>query len=950
MYKTIRKKVASTVSQIEITDNFAWGKWLKESPVHHKVVEGFDPSLYDTSHLNSWLEKPVSKKRRFDFKEAFIFPESKHLILKKLKTNAVFFGIGKIEIKKINLLDLETALKKKIDKTNFEFRPVRLKEVFSTPLQSDIQEFSFRLKSDIIKINLLEADNLSKDKLTSTGVDVEQLIPKPPKIYKVKIIGLDKIKLSKIYYLKNISLHEVRLLRESYKPLSKPIINIEELKYFGFEEKKKPEVIIEDIIPDIINQEELIESEAELEIFPEQLPIIINESFEDSETPEDLEIEKESEPVDLEKDIKIPEGISETAEVKVKKTFESVIETPEIPEVISKVTEETGEADETDEDERATEDASEVEDDYENNFESLYSFQETGAEFLLDSKRAVLADELGLGKTLQVIAALKNNFAGKKIKSAIIICEELEIGSRGQIPGENDGWIGHLHQKASELKVETAKGTAPERKKQWKNLPDVLVISYDSFFSDIDGSIIDLKELKKVGCLVFDEIQILFDNKTYKTSKLPKSINPKYLWALSSHPEDSLKEKVDKVFKDKLSIKNYLGRSKKEIEADNPNITWVNKWLTLDDEQSVEYNEAFATAKEKVQWFLASGNPLRFNANVFTLLHQLKQVCNFSEKKGKSKKTALLLEQVNRIAENKKKVVIFSQYDKSGTKKIEDILKKNNISFLSYAPGMSTKEMETTLKNFTSSASKGITALVAGVKPSRIKIPAGDIPYVIHFDTWWNPASLWQTEEALSGSLKKESKNLTVYSYLMKNSVEERIHSLLFNKGFLNKQIMETINPDSISEMITNPEWLEIFDMPDEEYKQKYQKGLLETEKRIDSYSLSDFALRMINFLTKLGYKNLDTSENKAGDSIDIRGIYKKAKFDQQMCTRFLLKDIVTEDEVNTHLAVLKEKTNNGKVFLITKGSFETDKSNYSNEALIDRNALINYFYQFIII
>jgi hypothetical protein len=184
----------------------------------------------------------------------------------------------------------------------------------------------------------------------------------------------------------------------------------------------------------------------------------------------------------------------------------------------------------------------------------------------------------------------------------------------------------------------------------------------------------------------------------------------------------------------------------------------------------------------------------------------------------------------------------------------------------------------------------------------------------------------------------------------MKDTVEERIHSLLYRKGFLNKCIMETVNPDTIAEMITNPEWLEIFDMPDEEYKQKYQKGLLETEKRIDNYSTIEFMERGKNFFSKLGYKNLAGSEGKSGSSFDIRGIYKKSKFDQQMCARFLLKDITTEDEIKKHLSELKEITNNGKFFLISRGSFEGDEIIISNEILLDRNHLINYFYQFIVI
>ena len=940
MIKSIRKKVASTVSEIEKTEDFAWGKWLKEPSLNEYTIEGFQTSLLDTTLFNSWLEKPAFQNKRFNFRETFIFPESPNLHPKKSKTHTIFFNLEKTESKKITLFDRQFKYDHRPEKVELRNIPVEVRLVKWDLPQTKVEEKPWELKPVILKINLLNANNLALDKSTAKGLKVEvKLITQPPKIYKVKITGLDKIKLAKIYYLKNISLHDVRILRDSYNLLNKPAIEQQELKYFVTEEEKKPEILHEETIAEEIKLPEIIESK---EVYNEFTDKSINQQMSellsgDSKPFVDViqnEIYLEPE---KEKEIDAPvldENINEEKEeyfLEVKKKTE-----PEEAEEPVEVEE--------------PEDTDEDENDHENEFEFLYDFQETGAEFLIDSKRALLSDELGMGKTVQVIAALKNSLKANKIKSAVIVCESSEIGSWGKIPGDIDGWLGHFHLRTPDLKVEAADGTSQERSRLWKNMPDVLILSYESFFFDFEENIIDLKEVKKNTCFVFDEVQALFENKNYNSQKLYKAINPKYLWALTSYPEESVKENLEKVFKDKLTIKNYLGRLRKDVENDLPGICWQNKWLTLDEEQIDEYNEAFATAKEKVQWFLESGNPLRFNANVFTLIHQLKQVCNFSEKKGKSSKTKLLLEHVNRIAENKKKVVIFSQYDKSGTKKIEEILMKNSIKFLSYAPGMSTKEMENVLKTFTGSNS--VTALVAGVKPSRIKFPSANISYVINFDVWWNPASLWQTEEAVLGASKGESHSggLTVYSYLMKDTVEEKIHSLLNKKSFLNKHIMETVNPDSIAEMITNPEWLEIFDMPDEEYKQRYRKGLLETEKRIDNYSNEEFIEKGKNFFAKLGYKNLEASEKKDKSSFDIRGIYKKAKFDQQMCARVLLKNIISEDEVKLHIAELKQKTNNGKYFLITKGTFEGDEVIHSNEALINRTLLTNYFYQFIVI
>src|SRR5690554_1273435 len=119
MYKAIRKKVAATVSEIERTEDFAWGKWLKEPSVSEYEIEGFSTSLLDTAQYNSWLEKPTFRKKTFAFKDTFVFPEYKNLKLKKYKTSAVFFGLPKTELKKFKLFDNQFKLEHKPVKVEF---------------------------------------------------------------------------------------------------------------------------------------------------------------------------------------------------------------------------------------------------------------------------------------------------------------------------------------------------------------------------------------------------------------------------------------------------------------------------------------------------------------------------------------------------------------------------------------------------------------------------------------------------------------------------------------------------------------------------------------------------------------------------------------------------------------------------------------------------------------
>ena len=888
MYKLIRKKLAKSVSNIQASEDFEWRKWLKEPSLQEEKIEGFVASLEDTDHLNQWLEKPSYEKRQVILQEVVVLPELKDFSSRKTKTNLVFFGFGSPDVKKFKPEEYETDYKHKPQEIKFRNKSINVKSIDCEIPNSMFKNQPWELKPEIIKIDLLNADMFSIEKNRDNIINVElAAIAVPPKIYKDKILSLSKIKQTRIYFLKNINVKQAKLLGNLANIFVQPDVFEPNLNILGMKQET-----IEEQIPEADSIEDTVSN------------------------------------------INIVEKISSIEEV--------YVETEQVPNV-NIIDELAINNEEQSEDNIEQENEDDI--NYENVFESLYNFQKEGAEFLLEHKRALLSDELGLGKTVQAVSTLKNLFESGRIKSALIICTSDRIGSVGRLEGHVDGWIGHLHKRVPELNVVHLSGSIQERKKKWQSAPDILISTYDNFFFDIVENVAGSKELKHFNCLVLDEVQFLF-NRKFDGDKFLKSMNPKYIMALSSIPNENVKNNLDSIFKNKFSIKSYLRRSKKDVVKETPGVVWQNKWLEMDEDQAVEYNDAFISAKEKVSWLLESGNPLRFNANIFTILHQLKQICNFSANSIKSPKTELLTRQIEFIAKNNKKVVVFSQYDKAGTKKIEEILNKSGIKYLSYAPGMSTKEMESTTKNFISKSS--ITAMIVGVKPGRMKIASTEIPYVIHFDLWWNPASLWQTETVLrSARSALLSENLSVYSYLMKGTIEERINNLLFRKGLLNKNVMENIAADTIAEMVANEEWLEVFDMPDNKFKNMYEAALQEIWTKIENYSEAELMEKGKNLFTKLGYRNLDLAENNNGGYFDMRGIIKKANYDQQMNARFVFNDYLESEEIKNHLTELREKTNNGKVFLISKGTFEMTELILPNATLIDHKLLANYFYQF---
>jgi SNF2 family DNA or RNA helicase len=106
--------------------------------------------------------------------------------------------------------------------------------------------------------------------------------------------------------------------------------------------------------------------------------------------------------------------------------------------------------------------------------EDLFPHQRAGVKFLSTAKRALLADEPGLGKTAQAIRALKalqNN--GEEPFPAMIVCPNTL----------KKNWQREFKKWWPEVKVQVIKGTATQRRKQFDEEADVYVINWESLRS-----------------------------------------------------------------------------------------------------------------------------------------------------------------------------------------------------------------------------------------------------------------------------------------------------------------------------------------------------------------------------------------------------------------------------------------------------------------------------------
>jgi SNF2 family DNA or RNA helicase len=103
--------------------------------------------------------------------------------------------------------------------------------------------------------------------------------------------------------------------------------------------------------------------------------------------------------------------------------------------------------------------------------EDLFPHQRAGVKFLVTAKRALLADEPGLGKTAQAIRALKElNEQGEDVFPALIVCPNTL----------KKNWAREFARWYPGVTTQVIKGTTTQRKKQFDTPADIYIINWES--------------------------------------------------------------------------------------------------------------------------------------------------------------------------------------------------------------------------------------------------------------------------------------------------------------------------------------------------------------------------------------------------------------------------------------------------------------------------------------
>ncbi len=439
----------------------------------------------------------------------------------------------------------------------------------------------------------------------------------------------------------------------------------------------------------------------------------------------------------------------------------------------------------------------------------------------------LLADEMGVGKTLQAITVLSIYQNLNKNRTSIVICPLSLVHN----------WKYEISIYASDLKCLEVIGSKQERKEiiDCEDV-DVLIVPYSTLTKDLDFYL-----NKDFLISIVDETQAI-KNSNSLNSKSVKSIKSKYKLALTGTPiENNLLElwsifdfimpglllskkefakKVSTQNEEQLKLNNetikkiikpfYLRREKKNVLKSLPdkNIKIMSTELsreefnkyTLMKEQAISHiikNNEKMSIFEKQTFLFKTMTKLRMHCCEPSLVDE--------EWKYDKSKMNLFIELLDSILIDypEDKILVFSQFT-SVLDKIQENLIKKNIKYEKLTGQNSLKERKESINNFNNN--EDIKVFLISLKAGGVGLNITSANHVIHYDPWWNLAAENQATDRSHRLGQKKVVN--VYKLITNKTIEEKIIDLqnskmdLFNDIFSDVDKNRKIDLDLMQELI----------------------------------------------------------------------------------------------------------------------------------------------------
>ena len=450
-----------------------------------------------------------------------------------------------------------------------------------------------------------------------------------------------------------------------------------------------------------------------------------------------------------------------------------------------------------------------------------FEHQVEGFNYGLQNNRWLLGDEQGLGKTKQVIDIAIAKKLEKGYKHCLIICgvNGLKWNWKNEISIHSDE-SGHILGERRNSAGKTIIGSIKDRLSDLNNINYIdsyfLITNVESLRDDgIASKIAELCKTKEIGLVAFDECHKA-KNPTSQQGKGILKVKAESMIAMTGTPLLNTPMDLYIILKwlgyeqhafysfkkhycelggyggyeivgyknlNELQerLNNIMLRRLKMDVLDLPEKLYVDEYVDLTPKQKQIYNEVTAMIKSNIDMVKTSPNPL---AEVIRMRQATGYTGILSSTVQESAKLDRMEELVEEAVANGRKVVVFSNWTQI-TGPVKERLNK-------YNPAVITGEINDTIRSsmvdkFQNNDSCKVIIGTIGAMGTGLTLTAGSI--VIFLDEPWTKGNKEQCVDRCHRI--GTNQNVTIYTLMGKNTIDERIHEIVEQKGAMSDAIVD---------------------------------------------------------------------------------------------------------------------------------------------------------------
>lgn len=461
----------------------------------------------------------------------------------------------------------------------------------------------------------------------------------------------------------------------------------------------------------------------------------------------------------------------------------------------------------------------------------LRPYQERGVAWLAFLERwglgACLADDMGLGKSIEFIAFLLHLQEQDALENpTLLVCPTSVLGN----------WEREVKKFAPTLRLLQYHGDKRPKGQAFTQAVkkhDLVITSYALIHRDI-------KLLKSVNwqIIVLDEAQNV-KNSEAKQSQAVRQLETTFRMAMTGTPVENRLQELWSI----LDFLNpgYLGnrqffqrrfampiekygdtaslhqlrslvqpfilrrlKTDRDIIQDLPEKQEMTVFCGLTTEQATLYQKLVEDSLVAIE----SAAGLQRRGMILALLVKLKQICNHPAQYLKastlqnqgSAKLQRLVEMLEEVLQNGDRALVFTQFAEWG-KLLKPHLEQQFGREIFFLYGSSSKKQREEMIDRFQNDPQGPPVMILSLKAGGVGLNLTRANHVFHFDRWWNPAVENQATDRVFRI--GQTRNVQVHKFVCTGTLEEKINDMIESKKQLAEQIVSS-GEDWLTELNTD--------------------------------------------------------------------------------------------------------------------------------------------------